>query len=150
MNASIAFGALQIIVGLGMTYFCRVELRLGWASRRWPRTSGRICDSILFEGVSLDTTTDGTMAPTTRRFKNFDYVYEYSVRDQTYRASTFDFSPFNWGDGTHFIDDQVTVFYCPDSPATAVLRPGVNVSMLIGPLFTLCGMGILIYGLSQL
>ncbi len=46
MNASIAFGALQLVVGLGATYLCRVELRLGWASRRWPQTTGRICEPV--------------------------------------------------------------------------------------------------------
>ena len=93
---------------------------------------------------------DGTMAPVNRRFKEIDFVYRYSVMSQTYESSQFDFSAVGWHGSTHYVDDEVAVYYCPTDPSIAVLRPGVHVTLLIGPLFTVLGIGILAYGICRL
>ena len=90
------------------------------------------------------------MAPVNRRFKEIDFVYRYSVMNQTYESSRFDFSAMGWHDSTHHVDDEVAVYYCPTDPSVAVLRPGVHVTLLIGPVFTFLGIGILAYGICHL
>lgn len=144
------FGALQFIAGIILLCLSRTELRLGWASRRWPQTTGRICGSIVHQGMNQEISNDGTMAPVNRRFKEIDFVYRYAVMNQTYESSQFDFSAMGWHDSTHYVDDEVAVYYCPTDPSVAVLRPGVHVTLLIGPLFTFLGIGILAYGICHL
>ena len=143
----ILFGALQFVAGIILVYLSRIELRLGWASRRWPHTTGRICRSVVHQGVSQETSNDGTMAPAGRQFKEMDFVFRYSVMNQSYESSQFDFSAMGWHDSTHYVDDEVAVHYCPTDPSVAVLRPGVHVTLLIGPLFTVLGIAILAYGI---
>jgi hypothetical protein len=49
---------------------------------------------------------------------------------------------------THYYDegDDVTVYYSPANPTVAVLRPGLNASLLVGPTLVALGLGFIVYG----
>lgn len=140
-------GLLLSAMGILLIYFCRIELKLSWLSRRWPSAAGRIGGSIVYEGVCQGSTSEGTQAPTGRRYKELDYVVFYSVFGEDYKTSRLDFSPMGWHSSTHYVGDKVTVFYCPSNPSIAILQPGLHPILLIGPVFVFLGTGLLIYGL---
>ena len=140
--------AILIPIGVFLTHLCRKELVLSWASRRWPHTTGRVSGRIVSEGIVQGISTDGTFAPAERPFREVDLVFTYSVAGQTYQSSRFSFSAIGWQENTHYYDDgdEVTVYYSPVNPTVAVLRPGLDVSLLAGPSLVALGWGFIVYG----
>jgi hypothetical protein len=136
----ILFGILQLALGTVLTIVCRHEIVGGLASYRWPRTTGKISNSTIHEGVSLGTTTDGTMSPTNRHYREIGYVYEYYVSGKCYQSSRFDFSAVGWTDSTHYINDEVIVYYCPKDPSVSVLRAGISLEIAVWPLLSASGL----------
>ncbi len=143
---------LLVLVGIFLTYLCRKELALAWASRHWPRTTGQICGSIVHEGIGLGMTTDGTMAPADSHFREIELVFTYLVSGQRYESSRFSFSARGWQENTHYYEEgeEVTVYYCPKVPSIAVLQPGMPLGLLAGPGLVALGLGIVIYALCRM
>jgi hypothetical protein len=133
--------AIIFLFGFIVTYLARRELLLAWSSLRWPSVTGHVLEKRTKQGLCVGFTTDGTGAPTTRRWKELEIVYAYTVAGENYSSTQIDFSGFGLAGNTHYYEDNepVTVFYCPGDPSIAVLRPGFRLTMLFGPGLILSG-----------
>lgn len=134
--AIISFLALSSI-GVWLLYGARDFIRLGWASYRWRSTEGTIIDSrdssFTSSGVGG---TSGASYGVRVKFDETAHDYEYQVAGRTFRCSTYCFG--GWADNArafYAIGAKVTVYYDPQRPESAVLRPGLQLGAMIGLVF---------------
>lgn len=111
------------LVAAGMLWWGVTTVRNASVSRNWPAVTGTITAS----QVAISTDEDGTTY-------SADVQYTYVVNDRRYTADTVNFGEYGSGSRSR-IDKivaryppggQVTVYYNPDNPGTAVLEPGLS------------------------
>ena len=121
-----------LLLGGGLSAQSAFTIWRGWRTRDWRKTEGRI----VAEGWSRDTFTadkDVTIGPTVRYRYTVDGVHLEGTRISFARTVPV---VSNWTRriggpyvdpqaGLH-INDRVEVWYDPDDPLNAVLRPGVS------------------------
>jgi hypothetical protein len=142
-----AIAVAPLLTGVLLVVLARREITLAWQSRRWPHTTGRICDILVREGVAPGMTTDGTGAPTLGTFREVELMFSYPVSGRWYQSSRYSFAASGWQANTQRYDegDEVTVYYCPSDPSMSVLRPGLIGGLWGGPFFLAVGVAVLAY-----
>ena len=135
------------LAGAILTFVSRRNLQLGWASRDWPHSTGKVVGQQVHEGVVRRISTDGTYAPKDVPFRDVDWIIEYSVGGSSYTTSRFSFWSTGWNANTGYLDegDEIEVYYSPDDPSVAVVRPGLSPNLILGPLLLAIGIGWILY-----
>lgn|GEM_PF-5387760 len=129
---SLVFAAVAAMAGLGFVIPNAIAVRRGLAAERWIRTRGRIQkSSITIDSYVQDR--DATRGPTV--------LYSYEAHDGTHQGTRISFAravpvmsrwtqPFNGLPPDVLAGlrakTEVDVWYDPEDPAQAVLRPGVD------------------------
>ncbi len=129
-----------LLIGIGILVYAVFQSRRVEASRTWPSTAGRLLDT----KVRMHTSSSGgaTRPGTTHRRKTSYYLeveYEYTVDGQSYRNDTITLGATVGGDKAsqnRLADalrraDPLLVYYDPDSPAVATLRPGESSAVIV-------------------
>ncbi len=103
--------------------------------------TGYIAEKVFREGLCTDLGNDGTFAPQLRKWKEMDLLYRYRAIDKDYSSTKFDFGIRGLHSSSHYYEDgeKVAVYYCPDDPKLAVLRPGIRSEQLVGPVLIILG-----------
>lgn len=116
-----AVSGLFLLMGLGMMFNSGRIFYSGQQSESWPRVEGIV------------TRGEVKRRPSSKGFDRFQALvaYTYEVNGEKYRSETIFFGqrPGDEGPAKALVEKykgpEVTVFYQPDDPAKAVLRPGV-------------------------
>lgn len=142
------------LIFMGTGYFMAYHIGLplikeAKASKGWPTTTGVILNSKVKTHQSNDSNSSTYSA---------EIVYQYQIKQSVLKAETVwfggDISTSNRSMAQETVKKypakkQVTVYYNPDEPATAVLEPGVFTTTyfyyMFGWLFL--GVGILVTGI---
>lgn len=140
MNMVAAIGSVVLIsFGAWLLYSSRDLIRLGLASYKWPKTEGTIIDSrddsFIIDGIDRNQ----GVGPVKYKETVHDYVYE--VAGTMYKGKTYCFGGHAENAGAaYLIGTKVPVYYDPKNPESAVLRPGLQLSVLVG--LVVSGMGL--------
>jgi hypothetical protein len=132
------YAAIMILfaaLGGWVLYGSRHLIRQAFTSYKWSTTEGTIVDSSddSFTTAGIDRTSTGIVPVT---YHETAHVYEFQVDGRTYRSSTYCFGAHSERAGAAFlIGSKVKVYYDPRDPQSAVLKRGLQPSMLLGPFF---------------
>lgn len=129
------FALLPLFPGW-LTWRARHLIWLGWKSRRWIRTKGKV---VAVEDASFTIDAVRKYEPITEiRFESDRITVEYTVDGHLYRTQNDSFGgPATEPRNKHRLGHQISVFYDPQSHARAVVRKGIPGSLLALPLATL-------------
>ena len=140
------FGFIFALIGALIFYFFGLPpLKYGWESKSWPKTSGTITRSEVNSW-----TKDGKSQYDARI--NYSYEVDGKKYNSTKIYSSGSYSGGNITKAKKLVDEfpvgnTVDVFYDPEVPESAALKPGVsgnNILMAVFPLiFLLIGLAIL-------
>ncbi len=108
------------IVGVAILAFGFNDVQQAWVSRSWPHVQGTVVSYSVEQRKSTDSD---------NRVKTYYYphiVYRYQVNEQNYSGNRIAFGDAggNSPGYGYFQEQNVTVYYSPDDPSQAVLRPG--------------------------
>lgn len=118
--------------GVWLLYLERDLIRLGLASYKWASTEGTIIsshdDSFTIAGIDRTGTGIGPV-----RYDQMAYTYVYQVNGHTYQCSTFCFGGWSKKMSAAFLPGtKVPVYFDPEHPEVAVLRPGLQFGAIFG------------------
>ncbi len=109
------------IVGVAILIYGFNDVQQAWVSRSWSHVQGSVVSYSVEERESTDSD---------NRVKTYYYphiVYRYQVNEQNYTGNRIAFGDAG-GDSSglhgYYEEQNVTVYYSPDDPSHAVLRPG--------------------------
>ncbi len=127
-------GLVFFLVAAGILWWGINTVRNASVSKNWPAVPGTITVS----QVAISTDDDGTTY-------SADVQFKYVVNDRWYTADTVNFGEYGSGNRSRAEKivaryppgSQVTVYYNPDNPGTAVLEPGVTWGSYFGFLMSL-------------
>lgn len=108
------------IVGLAIIIYGFNDVQQAWVSRNWSHVQGTVVSYSVEQRESTDSD---------NRVKTYYYphiVYRYQVNEQNYQGTRIAFGDAggNLSGYGYFAEQNVTVYYSPDDPSRAVLRPG--------------------------
>ena len=131
----------MIACGVWLSVINRRDIVLAWQSRKWPVAAGQITEKGVLSGISIGTDTT-TGLPIEVLWKDLYLIYCYRVGEWTHIGNQFDFSGCGLRLNTHYYElkERVSVYYCPNDPSIAVLRPGMRSNLLFGPLLIITGL----------
>jgi len=134
--------ALLLLFGLWVTYGSRDLLLNGLRSYWWPKTKGKIIkaedQSFFGPGLAGSAATEVVSV----RYPETGYYYEYQVGLTRYTGDTYCFGVhIDKEPACYLIGDHVTVYHDPIDPKRAVLRRGVQLGTLFGPMVVAVGVG---------
>lgn len=125
-----AFTGIALMVGAIICFFTQLGfIERAEHSKDWPVTTG----TILVSTVRYPLNIDGT--PNYRRSATLNLGYEYKVNGKDYTSKTYQiFGPvpptaeLEKVSKSHPEGSQTRVFYNPDNPSDACLKPGTTIS----------------------
>lgn len=127
LDAGLLITALSLAALLGGLWLMFKPLRIGFASRDWPDAAGTVIES---GAVSSGTNDSG------ERIFCVRVVYRYRVAGREYQGDRVSTLPAAFGEErirqmveSYPLGSEVSVFYDPAEPATAVLEPGISGGM---------------------
>ena len=117
------------------------ERKLIWqaiSSYRWLSTEGIVVDS---SDASFTTAgVDRYTSVGTTKWSETKHVYEYQVAGKVYQTSTYCFGAYvERASAAFLIGSNIRVYYDPKHPSNAVVKRGLQPSMLIGPMLLAAG-----------
>lgn len=152
MRLTIGCLGLAIIAGAALTIFGVLFLIEGNASRSWPTVEGDV------RGIFVRSHTSDSGS----RSYTYEVTYDYVVNDQRYNSDRYSLGEGSTasnrynneadaradGRAQYPASSAITVYYDPEDPASAVLRPGANwgtyMPLLMGLLFIISGVAFII------
>ncbi len=150
-------GAAILVAILGVVSFVRTRL-LASASTRWPNVSGTITtSSVVEEQIEDDGDKDSSTPRNIYRYQiDLRYAYRVNARDYVGTSANFGWTAIyglreqaETAASRYRPGDNVTVYYDPDYPATAVLEPdnrqGSFAPLIFSAIFAVAGSGMLAF-----
>ncbi|MHC2068868.1 DUF3592 domain-containing protein [Bremerella sp. T1] len=134
--AALMMGGFNLI-GLVIVGFGLRDLYVGWRSRSWEKTSGRLTDAIVEESVQKSSKSRRTVYEVIAT-----YEYDAGGRPQQGNTIAFSYGPTSEREEHRLLQESLkqmphlTVFYDPLRPEKSTLLPGIDSGM-----FTLVALG---------
>ena len=150
-----AFMIFIILAGCALFTFGVFFVIEASASRDWPSVQGEV------ESVYVRRTRDNRSSTQGSYSYHFEVTYNYLVNDITYISDRYSLGDGSTASSRYSTDDEaradaretyptgseITVYYDPADPSSAVLNPGLNwgtlVPLLLGLFFILAGIMLL-------
>lgn len=142
--AAFIIGVVMLLIGGGVGFFIgKPILDRAKASESWPTADGKVIESELRR--SRDNDGDSTYSA--------DIVYEYRVDGEAFEGDEIWFGQYSSSNRSEMNElvreypagQNVVVYYSPDDPSTAVLKPGAFTSS-----YMVYGIGLVFFGVGCL
>ncbi len=147
--ALVAFAGI-VVIGQGIT-----TLRTGAVSANWPHVMGKMLKAEVTSSTTQRRDNEGRSYTDTTYYPSV--TYEFVLNGQTYQSNRLSAQDNGYSKSTDALNaieqvnsgDGVTVYYNPQNPKEAMLKPGISgnsfVSLVFGGLLLLLGGGVIVW-----